>query len=227
MEKDGRRSSSILTGGKVDDVVSCDQDLGGIACKKPGDGAFIHPLGPLVIKENGLETAKKILIIVEILHGRFDNVGGIIVEGGNKNVIDILHKVHSIPKNMDMKLDIEDSSFLNKQQTTWKVLSSLKHFDPIENMNNNQALPISLSHLHVEHGGDRCPTSRASLGRRARSGSSLPSVAGSFQRREASRIHFPILPPSSAPTSSPPYETKKKEAAFSVSYLRFLSTFLL
>ncbi|KAI0488576.1 hypothetical protein KFK09_028414 [Dendrobium nobile] len=50
----------------------------------------------------------------EVLHGRFDGVEGIIVEGDNKNVIDILHNVHSIPKNMDRRLVIEDSSFLNE-----------------------------------------------------------------------------------------------------------------
>ncbi|KAI0492159.1 hypothetical protein KFK09_026425 [Dendrobium nobile] len=50
----------------------------------------------------------------EILRGRFDDVGGIIVEGDNKNAMEFLLNLHSIPKKFDRGLDIEDSSFLTK-----------------------------------------------------------------------------------------------------------------
>ncbi|KAI0497299.1 hypothetical protein KFK09_020522 [Dendrobium nobile] len=50
----------------------------------------------------------------EALQGRFHGVEGIVVEGDNKNVIDILHNMYSIPKNMDRRLVIEDSFFLNE-----------------------------------------------------------------------------------------------------------------
>ncbi|XP_020673022.1 uncharacterized protein LOC110092705 [Dendrobium catenatum] len=63
-----------------------------------------------------------VLALTDNIRDRFDDVGGIIVEGDNKNVIEIHHKMHSIPKNVDRRLDLEDSSFLNKFGMGFKTL---------------------------------------------------------------------------------------------------------
>ncbi|XP_028553465.1 uncharacterized protein LOC114580364 [Dendrobium catenatum] len=59
MAVDGRRSSLALTDGKIVNVDSLDQDLGGIIHKKSREFGFKHPNGPLLIKENFMVLSKK------------------------------------------------------------------------------------------------------------------------------------------------------------------------
>ncbi|KAI0519619.1 hypothetical protein KFK09_007073 [Dendrobium nobile] len=90
--------------------------IGGIA--RDYKGRFLLAFG---IKKMHWDIAQLELsgasAITEIIRDRFDDIGGIIVEGDNKNVIKFLHNLHSTPKKLDRRLDLEDSSFLNKMET--------------------------------------------------------------------------------------------------------------
>ncbi|XP_020694670.1 uncharacterized protein LOC110108384 [Dendrobium catenatum] len=87
--------------------------FGGIA--RDYKGRFILAFG---IKKMHWDIAQLELsaasAITEIIRDRFDDIGGIIVEGDNKNVRKFLHNLHSTPKKVDRRLDLEESSFLNK-----------------------------------------------------------------------------------------------------------------
>ncbi|XP_020692288.1 uncharacterized protein LOC110106674 [Dendrobium catenatum] len=79
--------------------------IGGIVrdCK----GRFILAFGMKKIHwDIGQLELSTVSAITDIIRDRFDDVGGIIIEGDNKNAIKFLHKMHSIPKNMDRRLDI-------------------------------------------------------------------------------------------------------------------------
>ncbi|XP_020671746.1 uncharacterized protein LOC110091838 [Dendrobium catenatum] len=89
-----------LKNARIDQSGNYESGVGGIVrdCK----GRFLLAFGR---KKTHWDIAQlemsAISALTEVLHGIFDGVEGIIVEGDNKNVIDILHKVHIIPKNMD------------------------------------------------------------------------------------------------------------------------------
>ncbi|PKU61026.1 hypothetical protein MA16_Dca024295 [Dendrobium catenatum] len=86
-------------------------DIGGIV--RDYKGKFLLAFGRKKIHWDITQLEMVVIKELEdVLNGRFCGVEGIIVEGDNKNVIDILHKVHSIPKNMDEGSMIEDSSLL-------------------------------------------------------------------------------------------------------------------
>ncbi|XP_020672715.1 uncharacterized protein LOC110092485 [Dendrobium catenatum] len=106
-------------------------DIGGIVrdCK----GRFLLAFGRKKMHWDIAQLEMEAITdLKEVLQGRFHGVEGIVVEGDNKNVIDILHNMHSIPKNMDRRMMIEDSFFLNKLSAFKRFLPELEAYtDPL------------------------------------------------------------------------------------------------
>ncbi|PKU69676.1 hypothetical protein MA16_Dca023243 [Dendrobium catenatum] len=92
-EIDSFRSFAVLNRGKDDVGVSGDQDLGGILRKKPVGGDCGRTSGPFVIKENGMESIKK----VSFVDGKGKEI--VVDDGGDsidlgKKVVDQFTNVH-------------------------------------------------------------------------------------------------------------------------------------